>query len=235
MIMMIGPRPLMTVLRTIQHWHARTHTRARKNTNRKLLSRLFAGKADWWTCHCCTVADCPLFVWIAATCRSEHVCPLMTSANGHIQDSFYIPPFPKFYSWDHQTSKWTRTQITLCTSCKYEVRINTADTSLSGCRVLESGKTLVDIGDIITWCLCWKQGRDKQKRTAIFFFRGATAPSGPGPPHYRRLMIILRHTTLGKIPLDEWSARRRETSTSQHTTLTTDGHPWRRRDSNPQS
>ena len=145
------------------------------------------------------------------------------------------PPFPKFYPWDPQTSKWTRTQITLCTSCKYEVRINTADTSLSGCRILESGKTLVDIGDIITWCLCWKQGRDKQKRTAIFFFHGATAPSGPGPPHYRRFMIILRHTTLGRIPLDEWSARRRETSTSQHTTLTTDGHPWRRRDSNPQS
>jgi len=37
---------------------------------------------------------------------------------------------------------------------------------------------------------------------------GATAPSGP-KPHYRRFMITLRHTTLGRTPLGEWSARRR--------------------------
>jgi hypothetical protein len=36
---------------------------------------------------------------------------------------------------------------------------------------------------------------------------GATAPSGPGPPHYRGLTITLRHTTPGRTPLDEWSAR----------------------------
>jgi hypothetical protein len=35
------------------------------------------------------------------------------------------------------------------------------------------------------------------------FFHGATAPSGPGPPHYRGFTIILRHTTLGRTPLDE--------------------------------
>ena len=29
---------------------------------------------------------------------------------------------------------------------------------------------------------------------------GATAPSGPGPPHYRGLMITLRRTTLGTAP-----------------------------------
>ena len=39
---------------------------------------------------------------------------------------------------------------------------------------------------------------------------GITAPSGPGPPHYRGFTITLRHTTLGRIPLDEWSARRRD-------------------------
>jgi hypothetical protein len=39
---------------------------------------------------------------------------------------------------------------------------------------------------------------------------GSTAPSGPGPPHYRGFMITLRHTTLGRTPLDEWSAQRRD-------------------------
>jgi hypothetical protein len=59
----------------------------------------------------------------------------------------------------------------------------------------------------------------------FFFFlsSGATAPSGPGPPHYRGFTITLRHTTLGRTPLDEWSAHA-ETSTWQHTTLTTDIH-----------
>jgi hypothetical protein len=52
-----------------------------------------------------------------------------------------------------------------------------------------------------------------------FFFHGATASSGPGPPHYRGFTITLRHTTLGRTPLDA------ETSTWQHTTLTRDRHP----------
>jgi hypothetical protein len=30
-----------------------------------------------------------------------------------------------------------------------------------------------------------------------------TAPCGPRPPHYRGYTIILRHTTLGRTPLDE--------------------------------
>ena len=34
---------------------------------------------------------------------------------------------------------------------------------------------------------------------AIFFSYGATAPSGPGPPHYQGFTITLRHTTLGRI------------------------------------
>jgi len=29
----------------------------------------------------------------------------------------------------------------------------------------------------------------------------------PGPPHYRGLTITLRHTTLGRNSLEEWSAR----------------------------
>jgi len=34
----------------------------------------------------------------------------------------------------------------------------------------------------------------------------ATAPSGPGPPHYRGLTITHGHTTLGRTPLDERSS-----------------------------
>jgi hypothetical protein len=40
------------------------------------------------------------------------------------------------------------------------------------------------------------------------FLYGVTAPSGAGPPHYRGFTITFRHLTLGKAPLDEWSARR---------------------------
>jgi len=39
---------------------------------------------------------------------------------------------------------------------------------------------------------------------------GATAHSGPEPPQYRGFMITLRHSTFGRTPLDEWSARRRD-------------------------
>jgi len=39
-------------------------------------------------------------------------------------------------------------------------------------------------------------------------FFNATATSGPGPPHYWGFTITLRHTSLGRTPLDEWSARR---------------------------
>jgi hypothetical protein len=39
----------------------------------------------------------------------------------------------------------------------------------------------------------------------MFYFHGATVPSGPGPPHYRGVTITLRHTTVGRTPLDEGS------------------------------
>jgi hypothetical protein len=51
----------------------------------------------------------------------------------------------------------------------------------------------------------------------------ATAPSRPGPPHYRGFTITHRHTTLGRIPLDEWSAWRRDlylTTLNNHKTQT---------------
>ena len=39
-----------------------------------------------------------------------------------------------------------------------------------------------------------------------------TPPSGPEPPHYRSFTIILRLPTVGRTPLDEWSARGRDRS-----------------------
>jgi hypothetical protein len=51
------------------------------------------------------------------------------------------------------------------------------------------------------------------ERLNVFFSSGATASSGPGPPHYRGFTI-----TLGRTPLDEWSARRRDLYVTTHNT-----------------
>jgi hypothetical protein len=58
-----------------------------------------------------------------------------------------------------------------------------------------------------------------------YLFHGATALSGPRPSHYRRFTITFRHThtTLGRNPLDQWSARRRDlylTTQNTHKTET---------------
>ena len=45
----------------------------------------------------------------------------------------------------------------------------------------------------------------------------------------------VRHTTLGRISLDEWSAQSRDISTKQHTTLTKDGHACPLYNSKPHS
>jgi len=71
-----------------------------------------------------------------------------------------------------------------------------------------------------------------------FFFppppppHGSTTSTGTGAPHYRIFTITLRRTTLGKTPLDEWSARRTDLYLS---TLTRNRHPCPQRDSNPES
>jgi hypothetical protein len=49
-----------------------------------------------------------------------------------------------------------------------------------------------------------------------FFPHGVTPLSGPGLPHYRGFKITLRHTTLGRTPLDECSARRRDLYLTTH-------------------
>jgi hypothetical protein len=52
----------------------------------------------------------------------------------------------------------------------------------------------------------------------VWFFHGATAPSVPGSPPYQGFTITLRHTTLGRNPLDEWSAWRKEFYLTTHNT-----------------
>jgi hypothetical protein len=47
---------------------------------------------------------------------------------------------------------------------------------------------------------------------------GATAPRGPRPFHCLGFTITLRHTTLCRTPLDEWSARRRDLCLITHNT-----------------
>ena len=56
------------------------------------------------------------------------------------------------------------------------------------------------------------------KFTRFSFRHGAKALSGPRPPHYRGFTITLKHTTVGRTPLDEWSARRRDLYLTTHST-----------------
>jgi len=55
---------------------------------------------------------------------------------------------------------------------------------------------------------------------SFLLFYGLTAPSGPGPLWYQSFTITLRHTTFGRTPLDEWSARHRDVYLTTHNTHT---------------
>jgi len=68
----------------------------------------------------------------------------------------------------------------------------------------------------------------------LFLFHSLIPPRELRPPRSRGFTITFRHTTLGRSPLDEWSARRRDLYTRKHTTLSKDRHSCLRRDSNPQ-
>jgi hypothetical protein len=68
----------------------------------------------------------------------------------------------------------------------------------------------------------------------MFLFHEAGDHSAPVSPHYRRFTITLRHTTLGRTPMEELSTRRRDLYLTTHT-LTRDRHPCPRRDPNQQS
>jgi hypothetical protein len=66
-----------------------------------------------------------------------------------------------------------------------------------------------------------------------YLFYGLTVSNAPRPPHYRGFTMTLWHTTLGRTPLDEWSARRRDLYLTTHNTH--DRHPRPRQVSNRQS
>jgi len=59
-------------------------------------------------------------------------------------------------------------------------------------------------------------------------------PALQGLPIIEASLSHSRHTTLGRTPLDEWSARRRDLYLTTHTP-TRDRHPCPRRESNLQS
>ena len=72
-------------------------------------------------------------------------------------------------------------------------------------------------------------------KTIIHFSpRGATAPSGPRPPHCRGLTITLKHTTISRTAMDEWSAWRRNCYLTTHN-IRKRQTSIHRRDSNPHS
>jgi len=59
-----------------------------------------------------------------------------------------------------------------------------------------------------------------------FFSNGAAALySGPVPSQYRGFTIALRRTTLGRTPLDEWSARHRALNLTTHNIYKRQRHP----------
>jgi hypothetical protein len=73
----------------------------------------------------------------------------------------------------------------------------------------------------------------KRVRGVNILYDTINPPNGPGPPHYRGFTITLRHTTLCRNPLDEWSDRRRDLCRVTHNSHK--WHPCSRRDSNQQS
>jgi len=56
------------------------------------------------------------------------------------------------------------------------------------------------------------------KLLSLLFFTMAPSPSGPGTPHYRGFIITLRHITIGRTPVDEWSARSWDLYLTTHNT-----------------
>jgi hypothetical protein len=71
----------------------------------------------------------------------------------------------------------------------------------------------VTSNDWLQW-KCWNCGRTM----SLEFPQGSTAPSRPGPPHCWGFEITVRHTTLGRTSLDEWSARRWNLYLTTHNT-----------------
>jgi hypothetical protein len=78
---------------------------------------------------------------------------------------------------------------------------------------------LIVFWNVTSWILAeiyrfWRNTR----LPSVQFFSWRNSPSGPGPLQYRGFTITLRHTTLGRTPLDEWLARRRDLYLTTHNT-----------------
>jgi len=63
---------------------------------------------------------------------------------------------------------------------------------------------------------CWRQCRVSE---LYFSSPDATAPGRSRPSRYRGFKFTLRHTTFGRTPLDQWSARRRNLHLTTHNTV----------------
>jgi len=61
----------------------------------------------------------------------------------------------------------------------------------------DRGDVIASVVLVMQYAVCLLGGEK------LIYFPGALPPSGPGPPQNRGFTIILRHTTLGKTPLDE--------------------------------
>ena len=57
-------------------------------------------------------------------------------------------------------------------------------------------------------------------------FAAQQPASGPGPSHYLDFTITLRHITLGRTALEEWSARHRDLYLTAHTKHTGERHSY---------
>jgi len=61
-------------------------------------------------------------------------------------------------------------------------------------------------------------GRQYSSEANPFSFYGATGRNEPGPTRYRDFTITLRHTTISRTHLDEWSTRRNYLWLTKHNT-----------------
>jgi hypothetical protein len=88
-----------------------------------------------------------------------------------------------------------------CTGDKRKERAGLASSNAPCCSLF----SVFTKRDFIFQCLIWNSVSFNE--LFFFFCQVTTAPSGAGPPQCRGLTITLRHTTLGRTPLHEWSAR----------------------------
>ena len=77
----------------------------------------------------------------------------------------------------------------------------------------------------LIWTVLENNSEKRKKRSCVICIsllplppHSATAPSGPGSPHYRGFAIKFRHITVGGTPLDERSARSRGLYLTTHST-----------------